>query len=104
MQYEFCKNLHRIINVPSRASIILNPKHQAFLYLATAYNNVNNVKLSSTNYICCHTIYIELMRQQSKSQVKKLKGMDGQILVEASTPYIPAQFLELNSWPLPLLL
>jgi hypothetical protein len=27
------------------------------------------------------------MRQQSKSQVKKLKGMDGQILVEASTPY-----------------
>jgi hypothetical protein len=48
--------------------------------------------------------HIELMRQQSKSQVKKLKGMDGQILVEASTPYIPAQFLELNSWPLPLLL
>jgi hypothetical protein len=31
--------------------------------------------------------HIELMRQQSKSQVKKLKGMDGQILVEASTPY-----------------
>jgi hypothetical protein len=84
MQYEFCKNLHRIISVPSRASIILNPKHQAFLYLATAYNNANDVKLSSTNYIY---MLLRGRGRPSKSQVKKLEGMDSQILVEASTPY-----------------